>query len=276
MINHNNIEDYIIDYVSNELSDSETEALFEYLNAHPEFKILLDEYQQTLLNEDDLDDITVPDFSHLKKAEVSNGNSYKYSKWILPFLVMGGALFLYSKFNENEKGKTREIENKIAEVNQNSNSESSLVANNNQASTQTLKVNDSIKNSIHPPHYQRSSPIQGIHVTKEEISTKNNEEIQPILHKEIKKLQPIAGSIKIPVNSLIVYTQLIPESNIPQDYLPEVSNEMEVTIGGRSLDLELKPIKDIKNKLEEVKETINEKVENSHVDPNGIWKIINN
>lgn len=52
MINHNNIEAYIIDFVQQDLTADESQALMDFIKSHPEYETLLEEYQQTVLPEE--------------------------------------------------------------------------------------------------------------------------------------------------------------------------------------------------------------------------------
>lgn len=276
MINHNNIEDYIIDYVSNELNEMETAELLQFIEAHPEVQSLLDDYQEVLLPEDTLEDIDVPDLSYLKQAPAAAAFSMKkIALWIMPIAIIGAGIYYFNRDTDlnssdmkmvasmpkKEAAKQNQIVQPVIDTNKN------LVT---QKNNNTLTIpNEHVK-------YQRHSEMPSIYRKPNNNDSElevNGENANQYL--KMDRLNPIGTDLKIPGKSMTIYTQLIPESKIPQTIISQLDTEMEVTIGGRSLDLNLMPIIEIKHKLEDVKETINEKVENTSVHPNDIWQIIN-
>lgn len=107
-INHDNIEAYIIDYIDGELDDATSTAVLDFIQLHPTYQTMLDEYKQTIMCEEPLPAHITFDKSTLYKSEendhiVAFKPKYQWKNAVAAILVLGIMVpFLWPKSVTND------------------------------------------------------------------------------------------------------------------------------------------------------------------------------
>lgn len=107
-VNKNNIEEQILLYVDGELNAEEAKVLLQYVAQHPEWRTLLDEYSNLLLQPDT--DMVFEGKEALLQPEVQTiafvkkGNSFKSLRWAAAAVLVMGAAGLAWMFSREEQG----------------------------------------------------------------------------------------------------------------------------------------------------------------------------
>jgi anti-sigma factor RsiW len=107
-VNKNNIEEQILLYVDGELNTEEAKALLQYVAQHPEWRTLLDEYSNLVLQPDT--DMVFEGKEALLQPEVQTiafvkkGNSLKSLRWAAAAVLVIGAAGLAWMFSRSDQG----------------------------------------------------------------------------------------------------------------------------------------------------------------------------
>jgi len=275
MIDYNNIEDYIIDYLSDELTENEVHELLAFIAEHPEYQAMIDDYHESMLDESFVEDIQYNP-QHLLKEEIpqpinKGKNTWKYFGVIAAVVGLGvaGALMFGPQVAEESH------KSEITPTSANTHRDAQVVHTENSIDVDTTQkvVVSSLTSHSGKVDVQGMSRMTQQHGVNHPDSVMHQEEKKittiDINTLDIQQLKP-----KLSSSGLIIHTSYIPEYRIPEVMTAQDNNDMILSIGGKDLELNLEPIKEIKEKIEDVKNTIHQKVEEAPVPTLDIWEVI--
>lgn len=244
-INHDNIETYIIDYIDGELDDETSAAVIAFINLHPTYQSMLDDYQQTIMCEEPLPAHITFDKSSLYKTEAAENTitfkpKYQWKSAVAAALLLGIMIpFLWPK-------------SEFTDVNQHTTAHHTPNITTDEPAHTTPPSNVAVATQLNT-----TKPIEK---TTEHIADKafqpTNKAIPATLLDEIEYI----ASLPIASNDIDLKIQAL---NAPEAILPEAINAAQENKLATYFDLNL-PIDDIKQegialveKIHKAKEIIN-------------------
>lgn len=270
MITHENIEEYIIDYLSDELNDSERIAVEDFLQKNPQYHEMLEGFQSVFLDKNSFSDITYTNKAALLKSS-SKINFVKKLNWKyaagIALILASATYIIVNTPSDNDTINT--ITNNQEETHSDRKTIQTLDKKDQQAlannTTPTKNLNNNIptipsKQSIHFSNHTKETNTS---IEKKKSDVHLLSKLNPIQYK-LEKIEP----------EIVVYTQFINKPSLAEQLTFEVDNEFEVAIGNKIIDVNMNKLNELKGNIDNLKDVVVKKVEDSSFDSINLWDII--